>query len=94
VRAYRWQILIALGGFVLLVALLVTQGPPGTIGEAVPVEGGAYSEALVGEISRLNPLLDDSNQVDRDIDRLLYRGLVSFDGRGLPQPDLAEGWSV
>lgn len=93
-RAYRWQILIALGGFVLLVALLVTQGPPGTIGEAVPVEGGAYSEALVGEISRLNPLLDDSNQVDRDIDRLLYRGLVSFDERGLPQPDLAEGWSV
>jgi len=94
VRAYRWQILIALGGFVLLVALLISQGPQGTIGEAVPVEGGAYTEALVGEISRLNPLLDDSNQVDRDIDRLLYRGLVSFDGRGLPQPDLAEGWSV
>jgi peptide/nickel transport system substrate-binding protein len=94
VRAYRWQILIALGGFILLVALLVTQGPPGTIGEAVPVEGGAYTEALVGEISRLNPLLDDSNQVDRDIDRLIYRGLVSFDGRGLPQPELAEGWSV
>lgn len=93
-RAFRWQILIALGGFALLVALLVSQGPQGTIGEAVPVEGGAYTEALVGEISRLNPLLDDSNQVDRDIDRLLYRGLVSFDGRGLPQPDLAEGWSV
>ena len=93
-RAYRWQILIALGGFVLLVALLISQGPQGAIGEAVPVEGGAYTEALVGEISRLNPLLDDANQVDRDIDRLLYRGLVSFDGRGLPQPDLAEGWSV
>jgi peptide/nickel transport system substrate-binding protein len=94
VRAYRWQILIALGGFVLLVALLLSQGPPGATGEPVPVEGGAYTEALVGEISRLNPLLDNGNQVDRDIDRLLYRGLVSFDGRGLPQPDLAEGWSV
>lgn len=93
-RAYRWQILIALGGFVLLVALLLSQGPPGATGEPVPVEGGAYTEALVGEISRLNPLLDNGNQVDRDIDRLLYRGLVSFDGRGLPQPDLAEGWSV
>jgi hypothetical protein len=94
VRAFRWQILIALGGFVLLVALLVAQGPQGQIGSALPAEGGAYSEALVGQISRLNPLLDDANQVDRDIDRLIYRGLVSFDGRGLPQPDLAEGWSV
>jgi peptide/nickel transport system substrate-binding protein len=93
-RSYRWQILIALGGFILLVALLLGQGPQGTIGDAVPVEGGAYTEALVGEISRLNPLLDEGNQVDRDIDRLLYRGLVAFDGRGLPQPDLAEGWSV
>ena len=64
------------------------------MGEAVPVEGGAYTEALVGAVSRLNPLLDDGNQVDRDIDRLLYRGLVGFDGRGLPLPDLAEGWSV
>jgi len=77
-----------------LLALLLTQGPPGTIGQAVPVEGGAYTEALVGQISRLNPLLDNGNQVDRDIDRLLYRGLVTFDGRGLPQPDLAEGWSI
>src|SRR3990172_5621767 len=94
VRPFRWQILIALGGFVLLVALVISEGRKGAIGEAVPVEGGAYTEALVGEISRLNPLLDDANQVDRDIDRLLYRGLVAFDGRGLPQPDLAEGWSV
>jgi peptide/nickel transport system substrate-binding protein len=93
-RSHRWQILIALGGFVLLVALLVSQGPQGTVGQPVPVEGGAYTEGLIGAISRLNPLLDDGNQVDRDIDRLLYRGLVSFDGRGLPQPDLAEGWSV
>jgi peptide/nickel transport system substrate-binding protein len=93
-RAFRWQILIALGGFVLLVALLVSQGPQAAMGEPVPVEGGAYSEALIGRISRLNPLLDDGNQVDQDVDRLLYRGLVSFDARGLPQPDLAEGWSV
>src|SRR3989304_2310505 len=69
------------------------RGPQGGSGEAGPVEGGAYPEALVGEIARLNPLLDDANQVDRDIDRLLYRGLVSFDGRDLPQPDPAEGWA-
>ena len=93
-RPFRWQILIALGGFALLVVLLVSQGPQGAIGTALPAEGGAYTEALVGRIVRLNPLLDYNNQVDRDIDRLLYRGLVTFDARGLPQPDLAEGWSV
>lgn len=93
-RAFRWQILIAVGGFALLIALLISQGPPGAPGVAQPAEGGAYAEALVGEIVRLNPLLDFANQVDRDVDRLLYRGLVRFDGRGLPQPDLAEGWSV
>jgi len=76
------------------VALLVTQGPQGAIGAPQPAEGGAYTEALVGRIVRLNPLLDDANPVDRDIDRLLYRGLVSFDARGLPQPELAEGWSI
>jgi peptide/nickel transport system substrate-binding protein len=94
VRPFRWQILIALGGFALLVVLLVSQGPQGSIGTALPAEGGAYTEALVGRIVRLNPLLDYNNQVDRDIDRLLYRGLATFDARGLPQPDLAEGWSV
>lgn len=93
-RAFRWQILIAVGGFALLIGLLVSQGPPGVPGAARPVEGGAYTEALVGRIIRLNPLLDFANQVDRDVDRVLYRGLVRFDGRGLPQPDLAEGWSV
>jgi len=79
---------------VLLVVLLVSQGPQGAIGPAQPAEGGAYTEAVVGQIVRLNPLLDYNNQVDRDIDRLVYRGLVTRDSRGLPQPDLAEGWSV
>jgi peptide/nickel transport system substrate-binding protein len=93
-RAFRWQILIAVGGFALLIALLLSQGPQSLGGAPQPVEGGSYSEAVVGEIIRLNPLLDFNNQVDRDVDRLLYRGLVRFDSLGLPQPDLAESWSV
>ncbi len=93
-RPFRWQILIALGGFALVVLLLVGQGPQGPIGAALPAEGGVYTEALVGRLVRLNPLLDFANQPDRDVDRLLYRGLIDFDPRGLPRPDLAEGWSV
>ncbi|HSB91351.1 MAG TPA: peptide ABC transporter substrate-binding protein [Anaerolineales bacterium] len=93
-RTLRWQILIAVGGLILVVGLLIGQAPSGPDVAPQPVKGGAYVEGLIGHIVRLNPLLDFSNQVDRDIDRILYRGLVQFDSQGLPQPDLAEGWTV
>jgi peptide/nickel transport system substrate-binding protein len=94
VRTLRWQILIAVGGLILVLGLLLGQNPGGRQGEPQPVQGGAYVEALIGRIVRLNPLLDFGNPVDRDIDRILYRGLVQFDSQGLPQPDLAESWTV
>jgi peptide/nickel transport system substrate-binding protein len=43
---------------------------------------------------RLNPILDTYNQADRDVDRLIFSGLIRFDSQGLPQPDLADSWSV
>jgi len=42
---------------------------------------------------RFNPLLDRYNQVDQDVDRLIFSSLVKFDATGMPQPDLAETWS-
>jgi peptide/nickel transport system substrate-binding protein len=93
-RNLRWQLLIAIGGLILVLGLLIgqTTGPTGF--EPQPVSGGVHVEALIGRPSRLNPLLDTYNQVDRDIDRLLYSGLIEFDSRGLPRPDLAEDWAV
>jgi len=93
-RSLRWQILIALGGLVLVVGLLLGQGTARPDDSAVPVEGGVYSEALVGKIVRLNPVLDIFNQVDRDIDRLIFSGLVRFDDKGVAKPDLAESWAI
>jgi peptide/nickel transport system substrate-binding protein len=49
---------------------------------------------LVGSLSRLNPMLDQNNPADRDINRLLFSGLVTFDARGLPVPALADSWGV
>ena len=93
-RRIRWQILIAIGGLLLILALLLQQAPePGTP-ELLPQKGGSYVEGLVGSIVRLNPVLDFANQPDRDIDRLLYSGLIRFDSRGVPIPDLAESWAV
>ena len=39
-------------------------------------------------------MLDGNIPADRDVNRLIFSGLVKFDARGLPQPDLAESWGV
>lgn len=68
--------------------------PASPLATPEPVRGGAYTEALVGTFQRLNPLLVFYNQADRDVSRLIFSGLVSFDSRGIPQPDLAESWGA
>jgi peptide/nickel transport system substrate-binding protein len=90
----RWQLIIALGGLILIAALLLTQVPGPDQVSPEPVRGGTYAEAIVGSPMRLNPVLDELNQVDRDIDRLLYTGLVRFNEQGVPEPDLAENWAI
>ncbi|MBI9048462.1 MAG: peptide ABC transporter substrate-binding protein [Anaerolineaceae bacterium] len=93
-KKIRWQLLIILFTG-LVVGLLLISEQPGTE-EVVPepVQGGIYTEALIGQIQRLNPVLDIYNDVDQDIDRLLFSGLISFDSSGQPQPDLAESWGI
>ena len=61
--------------------------------QSQPEQGGVYTEALVGSMGRLNPLLDWNNSADRDVNRLIFSGLVRFDDRGLPQADLADSWA-
>ena len=73
--------------------LLVTQRTVDTEVPAATV-GGVYSEGLIGQFGRLNPLLDTYNQPDRDINRLIFSRLINFDTRGNPLPDLAETWGV
>jgi peptide/nickel transport system substrate-binding protein len=95
-KKLRWQlVIIFLTGLVVGVLLLGEQPTPQQITSTPePEKGGAYTEALIGSMERLNPLLDYTNPADRDINRLLYSRLISFDARGLPQPDLAEAWGV
>lgn len=91
-KKYRWQLLILFLTGIVVGTLLIFE-KRGGLGEAEqprPVEGGVYTEALVGSLQRLNPLLDANNSVDRDVDRLIFSGLVKFDSDGIPEPDLAE----
>jgi peptide/nickel transport system substrate-binding protein len=95
-RQLRWQILVVLVTLVIVAALLFsTQSPgTGTVIQSQPEQGGVYTEGLVGSLGRLNPLLDWNNQADRDVNRLLFSGLMRFDERGFPQVDLAQSWGV
>ncbi len=93
-KKLRWQLLIALGGLILIAGLLFGQMPGAEVTAPQPVRGGIYVEADVGTPVRLNPVLDSYNQIDRDLDRLIYSGLIRFDSRGLPKADLAASWAV
>lgn len=96
-QKFRWQLLIVLmtGLLVGMVLFFQQQTPAEEMAETPsPISGGSYTEALVGSLMRLNPMLDHFNQPDRDIDRLLFSSLIRFDARGLPVGDLAQSWNV
>ncbi len=100
-KRLRWQLVIVILALVAIGVLLLGQQQeeaPVEFGTTdptpQPAQGGGYVEGLVGSISRLNPVLDFNNPVDRDIDSLLFSGLVSFDYNGAARADLAESWGV
>jgi peptide/nickel transport system substrate-binding protein len=91
-KNFRWQLLIILLTGIIVGVLLITQQPDSPSNSAQPETGGVYTEGLVGSFQRLNPLFDHYNQPDRDVNRLIFNGLVKFDLQGVAQPDLAESW--
>jgi peptide/nickel transport system substrate-binding protein len=93
----RLQIVIVVLALVAIAALIFSQQPPTLPGQApvvAPLSGGVYTEALIGSLGRLNPLLDAYNQADHDVNRLIYSRMIEFDHRGLPQGDLVESWGI
>ncbi len=95
-KKLRWQILVVVITLILVGVLLLSQQPVSQITTIFtqPTSGGVYTEAIIGAMSRFNPLLDRNNVADRDVDRLLFSGLIRFDSRGMPLPDLAEAWGT
>jgi peptide/nickel transport system substrate-binding protein len=96
-KRLRWQLLIVFLSLIAIGILLLGQQP--TVLQQVapiaqPTTGGIYSEGLIGSFGRLNPILDYFNPPDRDVDYLLFSGLIRFDDRGIPQADLAESWGI
>jgi peptide/nickel transport system substrate-binding protein len=97
-KKLRWPLLIAIIALAAISILLISQKPvilqPGSTPVVKPAEGGIYSEGVVGTFMRLNPVLDYYNGADRDVDHLLFSGMLRIDDRGLPQADLATSWGI
>jgi peptide/nickel transport system substrate-binding protein len=95
-KRLRLQLIIVLLALVAIAALLLSQQPAlqAVVAPPEPATGGVYAEGLIGSAGRFNPLLDIYNPVDRDVNRLLFSGLIRYDDRGIAQPDLAESWGM
>ena len=59
-----------------------------------PASGGIYREAIIGGPRFINPLLAPANDTDRDLVKLIYAGLVTYDSQGAIVPDLADSYAV
>ena len=58
-----------------------------------PTSGGTLNEGIVGTPRFINPLLAVTD-ADRDISRLVFRGLMKEDANGNTVPDLAQSYTV
>ncbi len=93
-KKFRWQIIIILLTGLVMGLLLLSEQTGFRLVSPVPTSGGVYTEALIGRLQRLNPVLDYYNSADRDVNRLIFSSLVKVDQQGLPIADLAETWGI
>ncbi len=93
VKFSRAERLVLTGLFIVIVvggALAVAERTGQ--GEHLPVSGGVQVEGLVGTPRYIQPLLAETNNVDRDLVRLIYSGLTRISPGREVLPDLAISW--
>lgn len=59
-----------------------------------PRSGGEYIEGLVGQAQYINPILASTNEIDMDLSRLIFSGLLKYDKNQKFVPDLASSWTL
>lgn len=60
----------------------------------IPAVGGKHIEAVVGTLQKINPVFSSINDVDQDIVRLVYSGLMRYNKDQRLIPDLAVGYEI
>ncbi|OGZ17718.1 MAG: hypothetical protein A2Z78_00195 [Candidatus Nealsonbacteria bacterium RBG_13_36_15] len=56
--------------------------------------GGSYTEGLIGQPRFINPIYDQSNDVDRDLTEIIFSGLMKYNPNGEIVPDLAKKYEI
>lgn len=59
----------------------------------VPQIGGSYTEGIIGSPQTINPIYA-VRDADRDLTRLMFSGLFTYNGEGALEPDLAERYDI
>lgn len=59
-----------------------------------PVEGGTYSEGIVGKVEQFNPIYASVNPAEDTVASLIFSGLTKRDGNRIVIPALAESWVI
>lgn len=59
-----------------------------------PKNGGGYTEALIGTPQYINPVFAVGNDVDQDLVRLIFSGLMQYNENLELVPDLAESYDI
>ncbi len=88
-RIFRGALFGLLIGLVWLGITFVLSGR-----EQGPAVGGRYTEAVIGTPSVINPLYAPLNDVDADISRLVFSGLMRYSEAQVLEPDLAESYTL
>lgn len=60
----------------------------------VPANTGEYIEGVIGSPRFLNPLFAQDNEVDYDLTKLIFPGLLKYDKNLKLTPDLAESYEI
>lgn len=88
-RIFRASVFLFLAAAVWFVWSLL-----GAYRTLVPAVGRLYAEAVVGSPQLINPVFASVNDVDVDLARLIFSGLVRYDEENRLVPDLAARYEV
>lgn len=62
--------------------------------KAIPTFGGEYTEGIIGQPLHINPILSGTNEADADLARMIYSGILKYDGNGNLIKDMAENYEI
>lgn len=97
-----WRALSKRERFVIYFLIFIILGSLSSLGikfyytntHIAPARGGTHIEATLGIPRFINPALSQISDVDRDITRLVYAGLMKYNKDGKIIKDLAESYTI